>query len=134
SIYDQVLRRLQALGAEWVQIDEPILCLDLTEEQRAALRTAYMQMRKAAPELKLLIATYFGELGANLTTACELPVNAIHFDCVRAPDELDRLLAAVPSTMRLSLGVVDGRNVWRNDFGNSLELLKRSERTIGADR
>jgi 5-methyltetrahydropteroyltriglutamate--homocysteine methyltransferase len=134
SIYDQVLRRLQELGAEWVQIDEPILCLDLTVEQRAAFSAAYTQMREAAPGLKLLVATYFGDLGANLTTACELPVNALHFDCARAPYELDKLLGALPSAMMLSLGVVDGRNVWRNDFGISLELLRRSERVIGADR
>lgn len=134
SIYDQVLRRLQELGAEWVQIDEPILCLDLTVEQRAALSGAYTQIREAAPGLKLLVAIYFGDLGANLTTGCELPVNALHLDCVRAPHELDRFLGALPSTVMLSLGVVDGRNVWRNDFGQSLELLKRSERAIGADR
>jgi 5-methyltetrahydropteroyltriglutamate--homocysteine methyltransferase len=134
SIYEQVLRRFQELGAEWVQIDEPILCLDLTVEQRAAFSSAYQQIRKTTPQLKVMVATYFGDLGVNLTTACELPINAIHFDCVRAPNELDKLLGALPLGMMLSVGVVDGRNVWRNDFGNSLELLKRSERAVGADR
>lgn len=133
-IYGQILHRLQDLGAEWVQIDEPFLCLDLTSEQQAAFTSAYIQLHESAPKLNLLLATYFGNLGANLKTACNLPVNALHFDSVRAPHELDTLLAALRPPMMLSLGVVDGRNVWRNDFKNSLELLRRALRVVGADR
>ena len=133
-VYVEVLRRLQAQGAEWVQLDEPALCLDLTPEQLAAFGAAYEHLREAVPGLKLLLAVYFGDLRDNLATACKLPVNMIHFDAVRAPHELDRLLAALPPTMMLSLGVVDGRNVWRNDFEHSLRLLRKTEAVIGSER
>jgi 5-methyltetrahydropteroyltriglutamate--homocysteine methyltransferase len=133
-IYAEVLRRLQAQGAEWMQLDEPGLCLDVTPEQRVAFGVAYGQLRKAAPELELLLATYFGDLRDNLATACQLPVNALHFDAVRASHELDHLLAVLPSTMQLSLGVVDGRNIWRNDFESSLKLLRKAVKAVGNER
>ena len=133
-VYAEILRRLHAQGAEWVQLDEPALCLDLTPEQRAAFGVAYEQLRKAAPELKLLLATYFGDLRDNLATACQLPVNALHFDAVRASHELDRLLDVLPPMMQLSLGVVDGRNIWRNDFERSLGFLRKAEAVIGSER
>src|SRR6185437_15391765 len=133
-IYSEVARRLHGQGAEWVQFDEPALCLDLTIEQRSAFATAYAQLRESAPGPRLLLATYFGALGDNLATACRLPVNALHVDAVRAPHELDRWLATLPPTMRLSLGLVDGRNIWRNDFERSLRLLRKVESAIGMDR
>jgi len=133
-VYAEVLRRLGAQGADWVQLDEPTLCLDLTAEQRIAFGVAYKQLREAVPGLKLLLATYFGDLRDNLATACQLPVDALHFDAVRAPLELDRLLTELPTTMLLSLGVVDGRNIWRNDFGSSLNLLRKAAKAIGNDR
>lgn len=133
-VYAEILRRLQAQGAEWVQLDEPALCLDLTPEQRASLAASYAQLREASPGLKLLLATYFGDLRDNLATGCQLPVNMLHFDAVRAPHELDLLLTALPPTMMLSLGVVDGRNIWRNDFERSLNLLQRAEAAIGSER
>lgn len=133
-VYVEVLRRLQKQGAEWVQLDEPALCLDLTPEQRAAFATAYKQLRDAAPGLKFLLATYFGDLRDNISTACQLPVDAFHFDAVRAPHELDRLLAELPATMQLSLGVVDGRNIWRNDFESSLKLLRKAVKAVGNER
>ena len=133
-VYAEILQRLQKLGAEWVQLDEPSLCLDLRPDQRTAFATAYKQLREAAPGLKFLLATYFGDLRDNLSTACQLPVDAIHFDAVRAPHELDRLLAELPTTIQLSLGVVDGRNIWRNDFESSLKLLRQAAKAIGNER
>jgi 5-methyltetrahydropteroyltriglutamate--homocysteine methyltransferase len=133
-VYAEILRRLKSQGAEWVQLDEPALCLDLTPEQRAAFASAYQQIRQAAPELKLLLATYFGDLRDNLVTACKLPVDAIHFDAVRAPQELARLLAELPADKQLSLGVVHGRNIWRNDFERSLNLLRQVAKVVGDER
>jgi 5-methyltetrahydropteroyltriglutamate--homocysteine methyltransferase len=133
-VYAEILRRLQAQGAEWVQLDEHALGLDLIPEQRAALVASYVQLREAEPGLKLLLATYFGDLRDNLAITCQLPVNMLHFDAVRASHELDRLLAALAPTMELSLGVVDGRNTWRNDFAHSLNLLQKAEAVIGRER
>ena len=133
-VYAGVVSRLQAHGADWVQLDEPALCLDLAPAQQAAFTTAYRLLREAAPNLKLLLATYFGDLRDNLAVACRLPVDALHFDAVRGAQELDGLLAALPARMQLSLGVVDGRNVWRNDFDRSLLLLRKAVAAIGGER
>jgi 5-methyltetrahydropteroyltriglutamate--homocysteine methyltransferase len=133
-VYAEILRRLKSQGAEWVQLDEPALCLDLTPEQRAAYESAYERIRQSAPELKLLLTTYFGDLRDNLKTTVQLPVNALHFDAVRAPQELERLLAELPKDKQLSLGVVDGRNIWRNDFERSLNLLRQAAKVVGDER
>lgn len=134
EVYETVLQKLIASGATWVQFDEPVLALDLSIEQRNALLPAYTRLRAAAPNAKLLLATYFGGLGDNLPTAVHLPVDALHFDAVRAAGELDELLPALPTTMSLSLGVVDGRNVWRNEFARSLKWLSRAQQQLGLDR
>lgn len=133
-IYADILARLESQGAEWVQLDEPVLCLDLTAVERRAFLGAYQLLRHAAPTLRLMLATYFGDLRENLEVVRLLQVDALHFDAVRAPHELDRLLADLPQTMQLSLGVVDGRNIWRNDFETSLGMLREATRRIGADR
>lgn len=133
-VYVEILQRLQKLGATWVQLDEPTLCLDLAPGQRAAFAAAYKQLREAVPGLKLLLATYFGDLRDNLSTACRLPVDALHLDAVRAPHELDRWLAELPATMELSLGIVDGRNIWRNDFEGSLKFLRLAAKAVGPER
>jgi 5-methyltetrahydropteroyltriglutamate--homocysteine methyltransferase len=133
-VYVEVLKRLRSLGAAWIQIDEPALCLDLTDAHRAAFVPTYQRLREAAPELKLLLATYFGDLRENLLTVREMPVDALHFDATRAPQELDHLLAALPGTLQVSLGVVDGRNIWRNDFDSSLKILRKAAAVIGNDR
>jgi 5-methyltetrahydropteroyltriglutamate--homocysteine methyltransferase len=133
-VYADVLERLRGHGAQWVQLDEPGLCLDLSSEEQAAFSETYAALRRAAPGLNLLLATYFGELRDNLPTACRLPVDAIHFDAVRAPAEVDLLATSLPSTMQLSLGIVDGRNIWRNDFDHSLAVLRKIADQIGSER
>jgi 5-methyltetrahydropteroyltriglutamate--homocysteine methyltransferase len=132
--YSQVLTSLAAEGAEWVQFDEPIFALDLTDAERAALLSAYTLLRAQVPQVRLLVASYFGDLRENLVTFTQLPVDALHLDAVRAPHELDRLLDVLAPTTILSLGVVDGRNVWRNDFSQSLALLRRALVKLGTER
>ncbi len=133
-VYAEALRRLREAGAEWVQLDEPAFALDLDAAALAAARDAYAALRTAAPGLRILLATYFGGLGDNLSAVCRLPVDALHVDAVRAPAELDRWLAELPPTMALSLGVVDGRNVWKNDYDASLDLLRRAQAALGSER
>ena len=123
-VYAEVLRRLQDAGAEWVQMDEPALVLDLDDRTRAIFQTTYAALAKAEPGLKLLVATYFGALGDNLEIAARLPVAGLHVDLVRAPGQLDEVLAAVPQDRILSLGVVDGRNIWRADLRSLLDRLE----------
>lgn len=133
-VYEEIVRRLAAAGAEWIQIDEPVLTLDLSPAQREAIASSTARLSAAAGSTKIMLATYFGELRENLSLALGLPVAAIHFDAVRGAAELDALLASFPADKQLSLGVVDGRNVWKNDYDASLEKLRRAEQALGADR
>jgi 5-methyltetrahydropteroyltriglutamate--homocysteine methyltransferase len=133
-VYEEVLRRLAAAGAEWVQLDEPCLVLDLDDRGRAAYGKAYEKLRAAAGDLKLLVATYFGYLGDNLETAVGLPVDALHVDLVRAPEQLDGVLAKLPENMALSAGVIDGRNIWANDLDATLSMLERVQAKLGPNR
>ena len=133
-VYDEVLRRLAKEGAEWIQLDEPMLALDLREEARNAFSSAYRQLSDVSSRLRILVATYFEGLGANLTTAAQLPVAALHLDLVRAPEQLGEALKIIPSNLHLSLGAIDGRNVWKTDMGRALRLVERAADAIGTDR
>jgi len=133
-VYADVLGRLDAAGATWVQIDEPCLALDRTPAERAAYVRAYRFLADRAHGLKLLVTTYFAGLDDNLATARELPVAGLHVDLVRAGGgQLDQLLKAWPKGRVLSLGVIDGRNIWRADLATALGQLERARERIGAD-
>lgn len=95
-VYEEVLRRLADAGADWVQIDEPALVLDLEPEARAAFASAYARLSRVSPRLRLLVATYFEGMRENLPTALHLPIAALHLDLVRAPEQLQQALAEVP--------------------------------------
>jgi len=133
-VYAEILKRLAAEGADWVQIDEPCLALDLSEAARNALRTACETLASAAPAVKLLVTTYFGGLRDNLDTALRLPVAGLHLDLVRAPDQLDEVVAKVPTDLVLSLGLIDGRNVWRANLPAILNRIDPIVARRGTDR
>ncbi len=123
DVYTEALRALAAEGVQWVQLDEPILVLDLPEPWRQALRTAHERLA-AAGGPKRLLATYFGRLGDQLDLACELPVDALHVDATRGGEELERIAERLPAGRILSVGIVDGRNVWRTDLDAALDRLE----------
>ena len=134
-VYAEILQRLAAQGAEWIQLDEPILALDLDPEWQAAFAQCYGKLRGAAPGVKLLLATYFGEPRENIAVAARLPVDALHFDATRAGARTGRpILAQLGADLVLSLGVDDGRNIWKNDFERSSELLRKATAALGRDR
>jgi 5-methyltetrahydropteroyltriglutamate--homocysteine methyltransferase len=133
-VYLQILTELKDQGAEWIQFDEPFLALDINEKARAAYNYVYTEIRKQFPQLKVLVATYFEGLKDNLTLATGLPVQALHIDLVRCPEQLDEVLNAIPATLTLSLGVVDGRNIWKNDFEQSLAIIKKAVAQLGSER
>jgi len=133
-VYFDILNKLKALGVEWVQFDEPFLALDLSEKQQQAFKDTYAQLRKEFPFLKIVLATYFERLGDNTALTTSLPVDALHIDLVRAPQQLDDVIAHLPKKIILSLGVVDGRNIWKNDFINSLGIINNAKDKLGADR
>ncbi|MDH7638323.1 5-methyltetrahydropteroyltriglutamate--homocysteine S-methyltransferase [Sphingomonas oryzagri] len=123
-VYVDLLTRLQNAGADWVQIDEPALVLDLDDAQRAAFAIAYGVFADRLTGLKLMLATYFGSLGDNLATALALPVAGLHVDLVRAPEQIDAVLAGARANLLLSLGVIDGRNIWKADLNALLDRLE----------
>lgn len=132
-VYVQQLTQLRAAGAEWVQIDEPVLVLDLDEATREAYRRAYAVLATdAAPNL--LLTTYFGALDDNLALAAQLPVAGLHLDLVRGKAQLDAVLRALPGSRVLSLGLVDGRNVWRSNLDEALVLARHAIAQRGRER
>jgi 5-methyltetrahydropteroyltriglutamate--homocysteine methyltransferase len=133
-VYEQVLQQLYAAGAPWVQIDEPCLVLDLPKEVAQAYPGAYARLAQAAPGLQILVATYFEGLGEHLDMALNLPVAGLHLDLVRAPHQLTQALATIPAHKILSLGVIDGRNIWRTNLTHALGLVTKAVEALGQDR
>ncbi len=128
-VYGDILSRLAEQGVEWVQIDEPILSLDLPQAWKNAFERAYHILQYSP--LKKLVATYFSGLEDNLGLAVGLPVEGLHVDLVRAPDQLHAILDRLPTYKVLSLGLVNGRNVWRCDLENALAQLQEAEERFG---
>ncbi len=133
-VYLEILKRLEALGATYIQFDEPFLCLDLGAKEQQAFVHAYNEIKKAFPRLKMILATYFEDLNTNLPLVASLPFNVLHVDLVRAPAQLADVLEILPAEAVLSLGVVDGRNVWKNDFEASLQLIEKAVAALGKER
>lgn len=134
SVYEQIIDKLAASGAEWIQLDEPIISTDLSDRQRDALKAAYDRLSKAKGSAKLLVTTYFGGVRDNLDDYLALPVDALHFDFVRGSEDLDTVLATFPQNKILSAGIVEGRNIWKNDYDASLNVLQKAKDAVGADR
>ncbi|GAB7022692.1 5-methyltetrahydropteroyltriglutamate--homocysteine S-methyltransferase [Salidesulfovibrio brasiliensis] len=131
--YAQILSSL-ANKCEWIQIDEPILVQNLPKATVELLSPAYENLAKAAGPAKLLLTTYFEGAAHHAETILSLPVAGIHLDLVRAPQQLDVFLQEYPKDKTLSLGVVDGRNVWKTDLNTAVEPLKAAIKELGEHR
>ncbi len=129
-VYAQMLQELAEAGAAWVQIDEPALALDLRAKAQAAFGKAYGGLA-ADTSLPVLLTSYFGPLADNLAIAAALPVAGLHIDLVRGRNELDAVLHALPGDRWLSLGIVNGRNVWRTDLRAALATLRHAATSRG---
>ncbi|MEA5429338.1 5-methyltetrahydropteroyltriglutamate--homocysteine S-methyltransferase [Arcicella lustrica] len=136
-IYIDILQELAARGAKWIQLDEPCLTLDLTENEQIAFQQAYQKIKKAVPNLNILVATYFECTGENIYVATTLDIDALHLDLVRCPSQLDDIFEQTDFAQTekiLSLGVVDGRNIWKNDYAKSLKFIQKAIDTLGQKR
>ncbi|MGN6389579.1 MAG: 5-methyltetrahydropteroyltriglutamate--homocysteine S-methyltransferase, partial [Burkholderiaceae bacterium] len=129
AAYRKALARLKAMGVEWVQIDEPILALELAPVWRDAFGLAYAALAADAPQL--LLATYFGDVAPQAELLRALPVAGVHLDLVRGPRQLAELAASWPADRVLSAGIVDGRNVWRTDLDAALAALAPLHERLG---
>ena len=132
-VYIELLKKLEAAGAEFVQIDEPFLALDIDDKTKAAYKKAYDAISKATG-LKLIVATYFEGLKDNEELALNLPVYGLHIDLIRAAEQIDSVLSKIDDKKVLSLGVVDGRNIWKNDYEVSLAAIKKAVAKLGEER
>ncbi|SUO94813.1 5-methyltetrahydropteroyltriglutamate--homocysteine S-methyltransferase [Suttonella ornithocola] len=128
-VYDQLLNQLADAGAEWVQIDEPALVTTLDADWRHAFKTAYHELKRTKP--KILLATYFSSLADNFDIVTKAPVQGIHLDAINAPKEINQLVDWLPETKVLSLGIVDGRNIWKTDLSAALDLLEPIAERLG---
>jgi 5-methyltetrahydropteroyltriglutamate--homocysteine methyltransferase len=133
-VYLEILSQLEELGATWIQFDEPFLALDLNAAEKMALSNTYASIKKHFPKLKILVATYFEGLKDNLKMATSLPICALHIDLVHNPEQLTAVLEHARKELSISLGLVDGRNIWKNDLEASLAVIKKAEKVLGADR
>ena len=135
-VYFEILEKLKVEGATHIQFDEPFLALNLTDKERNAYTKVYHAINNRFPDLKVILANYFDCFGENIETALALPVDTLHLDLVRCPSQLDDILESgkLAAHVNLSLGVIDGRNIWKNDFKKSLALIEKAVAALGTDR
>ena len=133
-VYIEIINRLKQQGAVWIQLDEPYLALDINDKEKEAFEYAYKAISNRTSGVKILVATYFDALSDNTKLAVSLPVQALHIDMVRAPEQLDDILQLIPETLSLSLGIIDGRNVWKNDYQKSFSIISKAVEKLGENR
>ena len=129
SAYSLLLDTLAEQGVEWVQIDEPLLVTELDTDWQYAFNLSYHQLK--ACRVKILLATYFGQLQENLYLAANLPVAGLHIDAINGQDDIRPLLNLLPDHKVLSLGVINGRNIWKTDLNAVLDWLEPLAERLG---
>jgi len=127
--YAELLETLAAQGVAWVQIDEPLLVTELDADWQHAYNMAYHQLKSC--KVKLLLATYFGPLLENGYLAANLPVAGLHIDAVQGRDDVLPVLNLLPPHKVLSLGVINGRNIWKTDLNTVLDWLEPLAQRLG---
>lgn len=135
-VYIQVLAELTLAGADVIQLDEPCLSLNLGADVRHIFSQVYQQLHQRFPARHIILSSYFECYGDNLPTVLNLPVQTLHLDLVRCPSQLDDILQTgiAATNLRLSLGVIDGRNIWKNNYEKSLQLIGKAIAALGEDR
>ncbi len=128
-LYGELLTMLAERGVEWIQVDEPILAQDVDGRWRDLFTRAYDGLAAAGP--KILLTSYFGPLGDNLPLVARLPVAGYHIDAVRGAEGIARAVSELPGDAILSLGVIEGRNIWRADLSALVDRLEPLHATLG---
>ena len=131
SSYGEIIQKLSEMGAEWIQIDEPILSTDLDEKQKKWLPETYNRLSQKKGKSKLMIATYFDIIGDNREIFLNLKADALHCDAINGKEEINEIIESIDDKKYLSIGIINGRNIWKNDFSNSLEILQKAQKILG---
>ncbi len=133
-VYIELLQKIKDSGASWIQIDEPFLVMDVAKDLADQYKEVFKRIAHEVPGLKVILATYFGDLDQCAPWVAKLPVYALHIDLIRGKEGLGKVLESLDPNTSLSLGIVDGRNIWKNDYKNSLELIEKVTGNLGASR
>jgi 5-methyltetrahydropteroyltriglutamate--homocysteine methyltransferase len=135
-VYIDIIHSLDKENVHYLQLDEPCLSLNLSAAEQQVFVKVYDKLKTLFPHLHIILASYFECYGDNLKTVLSLPVQTLHLDLVRCPSQLDDILATdfVHSKKHLSLGLVDGRNIWKNNYEVSLGLINKAVAAIGKER
>jgi 5-methyltetrahydropteroyltriglutamate--homocysteine methyltransferase len=128
-VYRALLDYFRVMDVEWVQIDEPVLVTELDPAWRDAFVKAYEGFEQRG--VKLLLTTYFGQLQENLDLACSLPVDGLHIDAINACKEVALAAQKLPAHSVLSVGAINGRNIWKTDLNATLEWLAPLAQQLG---
>ncbi len=131
NVYEEIIKKCESLGVKDIQIDEPIAALDLNEEEKSALKAAYARLSSVS-QIKIHLTTYFGDLRDNQALVYSLPVDSIHLDQSR--NNIDAAIAEFPTDKTVSLGLVNGRNIWINNFDESLRVIESAIDRLGKDQ
>ncbi len=127
-VYKELLSQLKEEGVEYIQVDEPILVLEVAKQYSSEYISTYAELVKVSP--KIALTTYFGRLDDNVSFAARLPIHELHIDLDREPRQLESIIAAIKGTsITLSLGLVSGRNIWKNDFATSQSFSESCRRS-----
>ncbi len=133
-VYKQIIERLVAQGARWIQLDEPCFVMDRTDRERRALSEAYNDLSSVRGDASLLVQTYFGPVAESYETLAALPVQGLGLDLVRGPENLEQIRSGFPDDKVLAAGILDGRNVWINDLAASSRILEQLTAVVSSDR
>ncbi|MEO9513585.1 MAG: 5-methyltetrahydropteroyltriglutamate--homocysteine S-methyltransferase [Flavobacteriaceae bacterium] len=134
-LYLELIQIIDALGVAYLQIDEPILSTDLNTHEQKAILEFYEHLNTNDTDVKFILANYFDCYGKNLDLTLKLPFDVIHLDLVRCHEQLGDILShrLFNKNKTLSLGIVDGRNIWKNDYANSLKVIEKAREQLSAD-
>jgi 5-methyltetrahydropteroyltriglutamate--homocysteine methyltransferase len=133
-VYIEIINTFKGYGAQWIQVDEPFLCTDLSEEEKSAFEYAYMEISRKCGGIKILLTTWFGSLGENTALAVSLPVAGMHVDLSAEAAQLDDLLQRFPRGRWLSLGLTQEEDLLKDDYQDSLNIIEKAEKVVGSDR
>ena len=135
-VYEELLVKLKEAGVETVQIDEPCLVFDLPLRVKNAFKPVYKKLASLGDKIpKIVVATYFGDIVHNIDVLSALQgVHGIHIDCVRNPEQFDTVIGALGPKQVLSVGVVDGRNIWKTNLKKAIEKVEHAIQKLGKDR
>jgi len=133
EVYEKIFERMNELSVSWVQFDEPYIVSDLTDMEKKSLFEIYNGFNKKFPKISIMLTSYFGTIEQNIDIIKRLNVRALHVDLSENRSQLDNLLSDFPKGMILSMGIVNGRNVWKNNFLESLNLINTAVARLGKE-